>query len=102
MNTVSVDLGDRSYDINIGSGLLSTLGTTIQECSPSSKYFFVLDDNIESTHAIAALQSFGTETCTCSVHAIESNKTMACVQDIWSSMLAHGCDRLRPIVAIGG
>ncbi|MDP7004892.1 MAG: 3-dehydroquinate synthase [Phycisphaerales bacterium] len=102
MKTVSVSLEDRSYDINIGSGILSNLGSLVSKVVPNSKYFFVLDDNIETTHGIQALQSFDEEVNACSLTALESNKTIDSIQAIWSAMLEHGCDRLCPVIAVGG
>jgi len=102
MNTISVQLDERSYPVHIGSGILSQLGSMVHDVTPASKYFFVLDESIESTHGQTAMQSFTQDTDACAIQAVESNKTMASIQDIWSAMLACGCDRTVPLVALGG
>jgi 3-dehydroquinate synthase len=102
MNTVPMSLGDRSYNIIVGSNILVKLSALVNETLASSRYFFVLDKAIETTHGAAAIQSFDGENASCSIEAIESNKTLKTSQHIWSTMIESGCDRNCPIIAIGG
>jgi 3-dehydroquinate synthase len=48
------------------------------------------------------MNSFSQETDACTLLATESNKTMETVQGIWDSMIAYGCDREIPLIAMGG
>ncbi|MBT5408821.1 MAG: 3-dehydroquinate synthase [Phycisphaerae bacterium] len=100
MNTVDVQLGDRSYSILIGSGILASVGEMLKEVVPSESYFFVIDANVESTHGKVAMGSLVAEACI--VEAIEKNKTAQTLEDIWSSMMASGCERGTPVVTVGG
>ena len=102
MNTVTMSLGNRSYDIIIGSNLLVDLNAIVNEVVSASSYFFVLDNAIETTHGTTAMQSFDGEHSSCAIEATESEKTLATAQHIWSTMLESGCDRHCPIIAIGG
>jgi len=102
MNTVTVQLEHRAYSIQIGSGIMKELGSMASEVVPASKYFFVLDENVESTHGQTAMHSFSQETDACAMQAIEANKTMDSIQAIWSAMLANGCTRSVPLIAVGG
>ena len=102
MNTVTVSLEERTYSILIGSGILQELGSLVHNVVPASKYFFVLDEKVESTHGQTAMLSFAQETDACALLAVESNKTIDSVQAIWSAMLTHGCDRRVPLIAVGG
>ena len=102
MKTVPMSLGDRSYDIIVGSNLLGNLSSLVNEVLTASNYFFVIDSVVESTHASVAMQSFDGENLSCAVEAIESKKTLASAQRIWSTMIESGCDRHCPIIAIGG
>ena len=102
MKTVTMSLGNRSYDIIVGSGILPTLGSMAKDAVGASKYFFVLDQQIEATYGKEAMHSFGGDTPSCAIEAIESEKTLAAVQGIWSAMIDSGCDRQCPLVAIGG
>jgi 3-dehydroquinate synthase len=36
------------------------------------------------------------------MQALEMNKSIDSVEEIWSAMLSHGCDRTVPLIAIGG
>jgi 3-dehydroquinate synthase len=102
MKTVSMALGDRSYNIIVGSNLLENLNDLVNEVIVASNCFFVLDKAIETTHAAIAMQSFNKENASCVLEAIESEKTLTASQRIWSSMIEAGCDRHCPIIAIGG
>ncbi len=102
MNTVTTSLGDNSYDIHIGCNILQELGAIAKSVAPATKHFFVVDKNVEQTHAKEAMQAFGGQCEMVSLDAIESNKTMASVESIWSSMLDAGCDRHSELIAIGG
>jgi 3-dehydroquinate synthase len=102
MKSILVPLHDRSYSIHVGSGILEQLGSLVFDVAPSSSYFFVLDTTIEDTHGLAAVQSFTQETDVFALQALETNKTIATIQDIWASMLTFGCDRTVPVIAVGG
>ena len=99
MNTIQVSLQERSYDVLIGCNLLPELQRIAQD---ASQFFFVLDKNIETPHGDLAIQSFPVDSHRFLLEAVESNKTMSKVEDIWSSMLKCGCDRHAAVVAIGG
>ncbi len=102
MNSVHVALGDRSYEMLIGNGILSSLSSVVQEVAPATNMFFVVDKNVLETHANKAMASFAQDSAMFGINAVESNKIMSTVESIWSSMLSHGCDRGATCVAIGG
>jgi 3-dehydroquinate synthase len=102
MNTITVPLQERSYDVHVGSDLLQSLQTLVQKVHQTTDCFFVLDQNIESTHGQKAAQSFGDGVKSFVLQAIESNKTMQCVASIWDAMLKDGADRKGLVIAIGG
>ena len=97
-----MSLGDRSYDIIIGSNMLGDLSALVNEVLAASNYFFVLDSVIETTHAATAMQSFNGKHSSCVIEATESEKSLETSQRIWSTMIESGCDRHCPIIAIGG
>ncbi len=102
MNRVAVSLPNRSYEIYIGSNFLSQLDVIMDDELLSAKTIFVVDRNVESTHAKTAMDSFKGTTHKHVMDAVESRKTMPMVEDIWASMPAFGCDRQVPLVAVGG
>ena len=52
--TVAVALGERSYDIVIGRGLLGSLGARIEALRPGAKTIIVTDENVARHHLAAA------------------------------------------------
>ena len=102
MNTITVSLQDRSYDVIIGSDLLQNMQSLVQQVYQTIDCFFVLDQNIEATYGQIAVQSFGDGVKSFVLKAIESNKTMQSVESIWDAMLKDGYDRHGLVVAVGG
>src|ERR1700677_2191653 len=54
--TVKVALGDRSYDIVIGRGMIATFGARIAALRPGAKTIIVTDENA-ARHHLAALEA---------------------------------------------
>ena len=46
---VNVALGERSYDIVIGRGLLASLGQASRRCGPGAKVAIVTDETVSAT-----------------------------------------------------
>ena len=90
MNRVQVSLQERSYDVLIGSNILSELNCLVQEVLSASQFFFVLDTNVEATHGKIAMGSFDCGTDHFALEAVESNKIAATIDSIWTSMLTKG------------
>jgi 3-dehydroquinate synthase len=102
MNRIQVCLHENSYDVIIGCNLLQELDKHVQELQLDSNVFFVLDENIKSTHGEVAMCSFGNNLKYCSLTALEKYKTMPAVERIWSTLLEQGFDRNSCLVSIGG
>jgi 3-dehydroquinate synthase len=54
--SVPVQLGDRSYDILIGSGLVARAGAEISRVLPGARAAIVTDENVAARH-LPALQA---------------------------------------------
>ncbi len=48
--TVTVDLGERSYDIEIGDGALAGIGPFLAETCPGGRAIIVTDDTVNAAH----------------------------------------------------
>lgn len=57
--TVRVDLGDRSYDIVIGPGLIAEAGAQIAARTPGVRCAVITDRNVAAAHLDALLESLG-------------------------------------------
>ena len=54
---LSVDLGERSYDIRIGPGLLSDMGELIRPFAASSRVAVITDETVHDLHGAALAEA---------------------------------------------
>ena len=95
MNCVPISLGDRSYEMQIGSGILKEMLGDITD-----RAMFVVDDKVMPLLGDKITVGSGQGLLT--MFASEMNKTMPSVEKIWDAMLDAGLDRSSSLVAIGG
>jgi len=104
--TVSVELGERSYLIEIGCGLLDRLGERIRDVHPDAKrVLLVSDDNVAPHYAELArnsLQSSGFQVSDCILPAGEATKSVSCLTRMWTAAIEARLDRKSLFVALGG
>ncbi|MEZ0388997.1 MAG: 3-dehydroquinate synthase, partial [Verrucomicrobium sp.] len=103
--SVRVDLGNRSYDVLIGHGLIAHTGSYATELFGRKKCVIVTDSNVGPLYAEAVRQSLwesGIATTVVTVHAGENSKCMSVVEDVCRQMLRAGLDRKAFLVALGG
>jgi 3-dehydroquinate synthase len=103
--TVPVDLGARSYDITIGSGLLPNAGSLLAEHLPRKVTAIVTDENVAKAHLTTlqnALSSAGITSSAIIMSAGESTKSYAGLADVCDKLLAAGIERKDKIIALGG
>ncbi|MTJ81208.1 MAG: 3-dehydroquinate synthase [Telmatospirillum sp.] len=106
--SISVALGDRSYDILIGPGLLAEAGARIAPllgASGGGRVFVVTDETLESLHLEAlkdALDGAGIENHGVVLPAGEQTKSFVHLESLLDAMLDAGCERGTTIVAFGG
>ena len=105
VDTITVALGVRSYDIVVGAGLLSRLGQAVSGRFGSPKIFIVTDAAVAEfwlEPARASLSAAGYTCETIIMPAGESTKSFACLQQLLEAMLAAGVERDTVVVALGG
>jgi 3-dehydroquinate synthase len=103
--TVSVALGDRTYDIAIGRGQLATLGARTVALKPGARAAIVTDRNVASLHldaAEASLAAAGIASTRIVVPAGESSKSFACFEEVCEALIAARIERGDIVVALGG
>jgi 3-dehydroquinate synthase len=101
---VSIDLGDRSYAIAIGSGLLDE-GATFADAPAAASALIVSNTTVAPLYA-ARLRSALTGRYR-AVHEVllpdgEEHKDWQTLNLIFDALLAHGCDRKTVLFALGG
>lgn len=104
-DTVHVKLGDRSYDIEIGSGNLPGVGKFISTRIKLTHAVLITDGNVEHPHASVVLNSLkqaGARLNLAVVQPGEQTKSVATADELWRLLLEFGTDRKSAVVAVGG
>jgi 3-dehydroquinate synthase len=103
--TVPVSLGNRSYDITIGSGLLPHAGQFLSPHLLRKKTVIVTDANVAVHHLKTlqdALSANGiTSTAIIMPHG-EATKSYAGLAEVCDKLLAAGIERKDKVIALGG
>ncbi|MFC0214851.1 3-dehydroquinate synthase [Paenibacillus chartarius] len=107
MKQLTVELGERSYPIYIGDGLLSRAAELFERHGiGKGSPLLVVTDTAVGPHYLAALtealQSGGYRVATHTVEAGEKSKSLEMLDAIVATALEAGLDRKSTIVALGG
>jgi 3-dehydroquinate synthase len=105
MRTVKVPLGNRSYNIVIGRGLLKGLGVACQKLKLGARCAVISDSNVARRFGKAAQQSLaraGFDALLIVVPAGETAKSLKTVQACYDRLARHRLERKSFIVALGG
>ncbi|WP_240046751.1 3-dehydroquinate synthase [Paracraurococcus ruber] len=101
-----VALGDRSYDIVVGEGLLERAGALLAPVLPARRVVVVTDETVGPLHGPAlraGLEEAGFQILAeLAVPAGEASKDFSKLQSVLERMLAAGADRRTGVVALGG
>lgn len=100
---VPVALGDRSYDVLIGPGLIATAAARVAARFPKARVVIVTDENVAASHLAALEASFGTKRLDSIVlKPGEQTKSFAVLAELSERLLAAGIERGDLVVALGG
>ena len=105
VQTVRVNLAERSYDIEIGSGNLQRSGEFLAQRGKVSHAVVITDRNVEKPHAMQVAESLGGQSWKVDVIVIEpgeSSKSLESALALWQGLLELGADRKTVLVAVGG
>jgi 3-dehydroquinate synthase len=98
---VTVALGARSYEVEIGRGLLTSAGERIEAVLGHRRAVVVADAALEATPHLAALRR-GLDAPVLTVPPGEGSKSLASFSALVEEILARRPDRRTAIVAVGG
>jgi len=105
-STIHIDLGERSYDIHVGAGLIARAGEMIAPYAPSKRVFVVTDKTVAKHHAAAleaGLQAGGLELVKLiKLKPGEDTKSYRGLQEVLSKLLRAGIGRRDLVLAFGG
>lgn len=106
VRSVTVQLAERSYAIEIGTGNLIDAARVLGAVGRTTHAIILADDHVANTHAAAlarALQQTpGLRVDQVPIPAGETSKSIAQADLLWQRLLALGADRKTVIVAVGG
>jgi 3-dehydroquinate synthase len=105
MPTVHVNLGPRSYDIEIGSGNLREAAKLCDAEQDDAHTIVITDSHVAEHYAdpvVEALEELGCDVAVLEVEPGEPSKAPDVAADLWEEMLDHGADRKTIVVALGG
>ncbi len=105
MRTVTVELGDRSYEIVIGPGVIDEAGPRISRLRPGAAAVIVTDENVGKLHADRLEKSLGSADIRSSrttIPAGESSKSYPMIERVVDSILAAKIERGDLVIALGG
>ncbi len=105
VETLEVQLGERSYDIHIGSSLIDRCGEFCAPLIQSSKAIIVTDSNVAPLYlnrVVDSLKNSGIVTEQVVLPAGESTKSFGQFQKLCESILSFGIERKTVLIALGG
>lgn len=105
VQTVRVNLADRSYDIEIGSGNLEHVGRFLCERGKVSHAVVITDENVQEPHAVRVAESLTGQSVQVDIVAVEPgepSKSVGMAAGLWEGLLELGADRKTVVVAVGG
>jgi 3-dehydroquinate synthase len=103
--TIRVALGERSYDIEIGRGLISSAAGFIGRRLPAGRAIVVTDEQVRGLYAqrvVQALAAGGWQADVLAVPPGEASKCVATAERLWNDLARLLADRKSAIVALGG
>ena len=105
MEKVRVNLGERSYDICIGSSIIRSIGDILKSFGLSSKIAIVSNPTIYPLYGQVvadSLKKAGFDVLTVTIPDGEEYKSLLWVEHIYNELLKARLDRLSALVALGG
>jgi 3-dehydroquinate synthase len=105
METVTVELGDRSYPICIGGGILPGLGDRVRELRCGQKTAVVTDPCVASHYrepVVRSLEGASFEPTVIEIPEGEEHKNLAWLAFLYDRFLDARLDRRSAIIALGG
>ena len=100
-----VELAERSYDIEIGSGNFAQFPSFLRARSQSSHAVLITDTIVDPLYADQLADMLAEnewEVHVLVVDAGEQSKSVEVAQELWETMLEEGTDRRSIVVAVGG
>ncbi len=103
--TVRVELAERSYDIEIGTGNLDRVGPFLADRADVTRVVVLTDENGRTPHADTVAESLVEQSVEVDVVVVEPGeptKSIDMAAGLWEGLLELGADRKTVVAAVGG
>ncbi len=104
MNTVRVQLAERSYDIAITNDTSNALGSFAAARTPGRRVFLISDEHLSAPQSLVtrSLEQGGFEVSSAILPAGEAQKSLAVASSLYDRLVEVRADRKTLVVALGG
>lgn len=105
MPMITVPLGERTYPIHIGSGMLDCLGAHVLESLGEISVAVVTDDNVAPLYlvrAVASLENAGLRVCHITLPHGEQTKCLDQLMNLYTFLCDSRITRKDVVIALGG
>ena len=105
MQRLNINLGKRSYDILLGSGLLGKLGECLSRIVKPSRIVLITHPSLFKIYGDKVLSGFKDQGWTADLIEVEegeTSKTLGQAEKIFDRLLDLKCDRKSVLIALGG
>ena len=105
MPMITVPLGERTYPIHIGSGMLDCLGAHVLESLGEISVAVVTDDNVAPLYlarAVASLENAGLRVCHITLPHGEQTKCLDQLMNLYTFLCDSRITRKDAVIALGG
>lgn len=103
--TIKIELGERSYDVTVGFGLLDRVGEQARCHAGGERAFLVTDELVRDAYGATVEESLGGagySVRTAAVSGGERAKSPDTALTLWKALVASGHERTDPVIALGG
>ena len=105
MQRLNINLGKRSYDILLGSGLLDKFGECLSQIVKPSRIVLITHPSLFKIYGDKVLSGFKDQGWTADLIEVdegETSKTLGQAEKIFDRLLDLKCDRKSVLIALGG
>jgi 3-dehydroquinate synthase len=105
MRTLDVALGERSYPIHVGPGLLNDAGSLLAGVLPRPRIVIISNPVVAGLWLAplqASLSASGIDTASILIPDGETHKTLATLNDVLTRLLEQRAERSTTLLALGG
>lgn len=103
--TIQVGLGERSYPITIGSGVIAQIGAALKDRAVAKRFAVISDDNVAALYGQQMQHSLQQAGVACELIVFqhgEASKNLSTIGRLASELAERGFDRGDGLLALGG